>query len=113
MLSCRVQGKFIEQAFFHHLVVHHNPGSANKVWVNFRETARNKPAQQVLQTLGFQKNTLASDLLPGGVIHVSANELHCDFVRVQCSVDRFEGSQALIDSTVKSRPSSVSPACVL
>jgi FkbH-like protein len=107
MLSCRVQGKFIEQAFFHHLVEHHNPENVKRVWVNFHETARNKPAQQVLEALGFQKNTLTSDELPGGVIHVSANELQCDFVRVQCSVDTFEGGQAVMDSAANSRTSSV------
>ena len=42
MLSCRVQGKFIEQAFFHHLVKHHNSQNAKALWVNYHETARNR-----------------------------------------------------------------------
>lgn len=86
MLSCRVQGKFIEQAFFHHLVQHHNPDGAARLWVNFRSTERNKPAQQVLETLGFRKCDPASDRLLDGMVHSSPHSLQCDFIKVQCSV---------------------------
>ena len=104
MLSCRVQGKFIEQAFFHHLVEHHNPGGAQRLWVNFRETPRNKPAQQVLESLGFHKCTLANDQLPDGVVHTSADSLECDFVQVRCSLDAFENRQFSLGSAGEPRP---------
>src|SRR5690349_6899548 len=50
MLSCRVQGKFIEQAFFAALL----EGDEHRLRVNFRPTGRNKPAEQVLEAIGFQ-----------------------------------------------------------
>lgn len=56
MLSCRVQGKFIEQAFFAHLQAEHNPQRAARVRVNFRETKRNQPARQALEEAGFHKD---------------------------------------------------------
>jgi FkbH-like protein len=84
MLSCRVQGKFIEQAFFYHLLQHHNPHNAKALWVNYHETARNKPALQVLNSLGFQKNTASSDSLFEGMVHSSPEALRCDFIAVQC-----------------------------
>ena len=52
MLSCRVQGKFLEQAFFRHLIEQHCP-DARTLWLNFRRTDRNTPALEVLTTLGF------------------------------------------------------------
>jgi FkbH-like protein len=84
MLSCRVQGKFIEQAFFHHLVKHHNFRNASALWVNYRETARNKPALQVLDSLGFRKCDPASDGQLEGMIHSSPAALQCDFIEVRC-----------------------------
>lgn len=62
MLSCRVQGKMIEQAFFAHLQEHHNSGQAARLTINFQETARNKPAQQVLQQLHFRQNGAGNGL---------------------------------------------------
>jgi predicted enzyme involved in methoxymalonyl-ACP biosynthesis len=52
MLSCRVQGKFIEQALIHHLV---NMVGAEtvEVFIDFRKTDRNRPAQLVLEEIGF------------------------------------------------------------
>jgi FkbH-like protein len=84
MLSCRVQGKFIEQAFFHHLVAHHNPDAAAILVVNFRPTDRNKPAQQVLETLGFRKCDSSRDGLPDGMAHSALDSLACGFIEVQC-----------------------------
>jgi len=55
MLSCRVQGKFIESALFAHLCF----GTGNsmaRIEVNFRKTDRNTPAQHVLAKLGFDIN---------------------------------------------------------
>lgn len=85
MLSCRVQGKFIEQAFFYHIAVHHNPESASTLWVNFHQTARNKPAQQVLDLLGFRNCDPVLDQLREGVIHAALDTLRCDFIRIDCS----------------------------
>ena len=56
MLSCRVQGKFIEQALFDHLA--RRPGwSAASIEVNFHATARNGAARAVLESLGFEEAT--------------------------------------------------------
>jgi FkbH-like protein len=52
MLSCRVQGKFIEQALIHHLV--NMAGTeTSEVFIDFRKTDRNRPAQLVLEEIGF------------------------------------------------------------
>ena len=85
MLSCRVQGKFIEQAFFHHLFAHHNPEAATALWVNFHHTDRNKPAQQVLDTLGFRAGEPETKGPEEGVMHSSPDSLRCDFIAVLCS----------------------------
>jgi FkbH-like protein len=90
MLSCRVQGKYLEQAFFHHLVKHHNPEGATVLWVNFHGTARNRPAQQVLESLSFRKCNPASDRLLDGVVHTSPASLQCDFIQVHCSASGSE-----------------------
>jgi len=58
MLSCRVQGKFVESALFDHLCSRSDP-PANRIEVNFRKTDRNVPAQQVLEKLGFDINSPA------------------------------------------------------
>ena len=52
MLSCRVQGKFIEEALFAH-VAQRPDGPAQAVAVNFVPTARNAAARAVLDRLGF------------------------------------------------------------
>ena len=54
MLSCRVQGKLIEQAFFSHLERRHNPVRSSRMRVNFRATKRNQPARQSLQDARFR-----------------------------------------------------------
>jgi FkbH-like protein len=85
MLSCRVQGKLIEKAFFHHLLEQHNPHAATKLWVNFRSTQRNQPAQQVLQSLGFRECVPGSAPFSHGMISPSPESLRCDILRVHCS----------------------------
>ncbi len=82
MVSCRVQGKFIEQAFFSHLLQHHNKIGAEALWVNFHSTERNTPAREVLQALGFEQGNLAL----GGLILRQTERLNCDFITVACSV---------------------------
>jgi FkbH-like protein len=82
MLSCRVQGKLVEQAFFNHLETHHNSGNARRLKVSFTETKRNQPARQVLEASGFQK--LETE---GG--YVREMQQGCDVaevVHVKCAV---------------------------
>jgi predicted enzyme involved in methoxymalonyl-ACP biosynthesis len=74
MLSCRVQGKLIEKAFFHYLLENRNPLAADKLWVNFRPTPRNQPAQQVLQSLGFRPCTIPGPF-PDGMLLSSPESL--------------------------------------
>ncbi len=52
MLSCRVQGKFIEQALFEHLTVRPDWAAA-RIAVDFVRTPRNRLAEAVLDKLGF------------------------------------------------------------
>lgn len=52
MLSCRVQGKFVEKGLLHHLCT--RPGSATAfVEIVFRATDRNAAARAILSDLGF------------------------------------------------------------
>ncbi len=69
MLSCRIQNKCIEQAFFHYLFERHNPQGVAGLWVNFRHTERNKPARQVMEALGFQNCANTSAPFPEGMVH--------------------------------------------
>lgn len=70
MLSCRVQGKFIEQALFDCLV---NQGAepSERLEVSFRRTNRNAPAAAVLAKLGFDMSqgdgVLGRDIAPGAL----------------------------------------------
>jgi FkbH-like protein len=77
MLSCRVQGKLIEQAFFDHLTC--TPaGDYRRIWVNFTATTRNTPARQVLDSLRFA----ASEGEPGLSLDLAEASLACDFIKV-------------------------------
>jgi FkbH-like protein len=78
MLSCRVQGKLIEQAFFNYLR-HTHPGTASRLWVNYTPSARNTPARQVLEALHFTNPTSG----PGLILDLTAHDLACDFITVQ------------------------------
>jgi len=85
MLSCRVQRKGIEQAFFSHLLTCHNPSGAGSMWINFRQTERNIPARGVLESLGFQPETheaLGSD---AGMVADASRMIACDFIDVRCT----------------------------
>jgi FkbH-like protein len=87
MLSCRVQGKFIEQALFSHLLEHHNLHGTRAIWVNFRVTDRNTPARQVLESLGFEHCDAEDGTGRGGLMLRQSNRLSCDFITVNCGVD--------------------------
>jgi FkbH-like protein len=89
MLSCRVQGKLIEQAFFCHLKEHHNPHHATILHVNFRETSRNKPARDVLESLHFTK---AAEPSEGVLLDLAHNPLVCQFISVTCLVPTLDST---------------------
>jgi FkbH-like protein len=84
MLSCRVQGKLLEKAFFHHLLEHHNPEAAVTLWINFVPTARNKPAQQVLESVGCRPCAPEACDFSHGMILTSRESMHCDVIQVVC-----------------------------
>ncbi len=78
MLSCRVQGKFIEQALFWHLAEGPGKTPAKAVVVNFKPTDRNRAAEMVLGKLGFTHGAdgrLRRDLKPG--------DLAVDFLTIE------------------------------
>lgn len=78
MLSCRVQGKFVEQAFFDWISRNPRFGSPRRLWINFRATGKNTPARQVLETIGFAP----VDGEEGLSIDLARTSLRCDFIEV-------------------------------
>ena len=81
MLSCRVQGRFIEQAFFNYLVFSQSDQQPQHLWVNFEPTKRNIPAQQVLEKLHFEPCSLSKALR----LDLNTNSLDCAFISVDSS----------------------------
>lgn len=82
MLSCRVQGKFIEQALFWHLA-EASGWAASAIDVNFRRTDRNRAAEMVLEKLGFEiesEGLLRREIAPG--------ELAVDFMAINAPAER-------------------------
>jgi FkbH-like protein len=84
MLSCRVQGRFIEQAFFNYLVNTLEGTKPQSLWVNFQPTGRNIPAQQVLESLNFVPSPSGKGLR----VDLNSHSLDCNFISVQSSLDR-------------------------
>jgi FkbH-like protein len=80
MLSCRVQGKMVEQAFFSHLERCHNPNGAGGVRVNFKETKRNQPARYALEAANFKR--MDGD---DGYAREAASREERSIVQVRCS----------------------------
>ena len=80
MLSCRVQGRLIEQAFFTHLERHHNPRGAQLFLVHFTETTRNQPARQALENAGLKRT-------PDGLYSRELRDepRDSDIIRIECS----------------------------
>jgi FkbH-like protein len=74
MLSCRVQGKFVEQAFFA-MLRRQVPGPAS-LCVNYHATGRNRPAHDVLAGMGFEDT-------PDGMFLEEARPLDCEFIDCQ------------------------------
>lgn len=83
MLSCRVQGKFIEQALFAHLLRDHSSADTDTVVVNFHQSDRNTPALNVLRSLGFRER--GRDHGEGMILKLSS-PMECKFVEVRCAV---------------------------
>ena len=80
MLSCRVQGRFIEQAFFNYVVhLSQNGQQPQQLWVNFEPTKRNIPAQQVLESLHFKPCSPSKGLC----LDLNTNSLDCPFISVE------------------------------
>lgn len=79
MLSCRVQGKFIEKAFFDFLIKRHENQSVRVFRVNFTQTSRNTPAKQVLDKLSF----VQSGDGPGLVLFQPGQSFSCDFIQTE------------------------------
>lgn len=104
MLSCRVQGKLLEKAFFDHLMRFHNPGHVPHLWVNFQQTARNTPALNVLESLGFHSGNIPVEEFSSGMMLATRDTLTCEFIGVECSCQGESGlpsvlsSQSLYDS---------------
>jgi FkbH-like protein len=78
MLSCRVQGKFIEQAFFNHLT-QQPAGDYKRIWVNYKQTPRNTPARHVLDALSFAERRGEPRLS----LELAPNALDCTFITVR------------------------------
>lgn len=76
MLSCRVQGKQIERALLSQLVERSSP-PVTSIKVDFRGTNRNKPAQLVLEDIGFK--VLASGEY---VLDISSANLDVSYLKI-------------------------------
>lgn len=89
MLSCRVQGRGIEQAVFAHLVASARP-RPERIWVRFRPTPRNVPARRALEDLGFAFETRGARACAaaggaddaGFVLDLTRHDLLSDVIRV-------------------------------
>lgn len=80
MLSCRVQGRFVEQAFFDALIAR-TATPVHTFSVEFVSTGRNEPARQTLATLNFRG-------IPGEnrmTLDCRQNPLNCDFITLVSS----------------------------
>jgi len=78
MLSCRVQARFVEQAFFAALIEDHP--SVRRITVNFTATGRNTPAQQVLLAMGFEEGPEQKGRM---MMDLQERDLTCDFIQVE------------------------------
>ncbi len=81
MLSCRVQGKLIEKAFFSYLVNKYTDGAAT-LDVNFVSTKRNSLAKSVLQEIGFSMSPESAATLT-----VEPGQLDVDFLELKTKSD--------------------------
>ncbi len=84
MLSCRVQGRFVEQAFFNALVA--NDSVRRRLWVNFHATGKNEPAHQVLSAIGFENVADGQ----GMELDLQQRDLSSDFILVEGEIGETE-----------------------
>lgn len=78
MLSCRVQGRFIEQAFFAALGQMAGGPEARRLWVHFRAAERNRPALAALERMKFAWDEQGEGL----VLDLDKHALSCAFITV-------------------------------
>jgi FkbH-like protein len=78
MVSCRVQGRFIEQAFFWFLVRQAGKKPPFRLWVRFNETERNAPARHALERMNFKPDPAGRAVILG----IGDHTLRCDVVEV-------------------------------
>jgi FkbH-like protein len=78
MVSCRVQGRFIEQAFFAFLVREAVEDRPSCLWVRFAATKRNRPAQLALEQMNFEQDQQDD----GFRLSIVGQDLSCDVVQV-------------------------------
>jgi FkbH-like protein len=78
MVSCRVQGRFIEQAFFDFLVREAAEDRPSCLWVRFDATKRNRPAQLALERMNFEQDQRRE----GFRLDIVKHNLSCDVVQV-------------------------------
>jgi predicted enzyme involved in methoxymalonyl-ACP biosynthesis len=83
MLSCRVQGKLIEQAFFSHLERYHNAAGMRRIRINFKQTKRNQPARQALEAARFEP--LEGNNGSEGFVRNCSTDEEQAIVHVRCS----------------------------
>jgi FkbH-like protein len=76
MVSCRVQGRFIEQAFFLYLVRQNAEETPSRLWVGFNATGRNDPARHALERMNFSHDG------SGFILDLVKHDLCCDVVEV-------------------------------
>lgn len=81
MLSCRVQGRMLEQAFFRHLTGDVAGAEAASLWIAFRPTPRNGALARVLEALGF------APAEGGLLLSLPAANLDGDLVDVEATGD--------------------------
>jgi predicted enzyme involved in methoxymalonyl-ACP biosynthesis len=74
MLSCRVQGKFIEQAFMS--MLRSQIAAPSSLRVNYSASGRNRPAHDVLAAMGFEDT-------PEGMFLRENRPLDCEFIQCQ------------------------------
>ncbi len=84
MLSCRVQGKFVETAFFRHLIETHGLPAAERLVVDYRPTARNTPALRVLEAIGLGPGPDGGPM----TIQLTGEGLACNVVRLEPETSR-------------------------
>jgi FkbH-like protein len=78
MLSCRVQGRRIEQAFFAYLAQAVGASDTRRLFVRFRPTGGNAAASAVLAQAGFRYDAVRE----GWIFDLGERTLACEVVEV-------------------------------